>query len=112
MIFVRINKEDIPSNLVESKKNELVVGLGEVTGHAHRVNVADNAGVVSEIVEFAEAGQTETVENDNIYFEVRKGSAIVTHEEHNPAELTEGYWQRVIQTAYDPFTEELTRVRD
>lgn len=92
------------------KKNteRLVVGLGEVSGHSHEIFPIND----SSIIEFADNEKDfGDVTRDQLFFEV-KGEAVVLHEEHAPVTLDEGVWVRIVQVNYDPFKNELDKVRD
>lgn len=81
-----------------TKTDELVLALGEVTGHAHRLK-----GDV-EVLERDKAG-------DNIKFVV-KGEAVLTHEEHDTIVLERGVYLKINQVEYNPFEDIIQVVKD
>ena len=106
MVFMKV---DGATQANKKSVENLVVGLGEVSGHSHDVQVTDGA----ELIEYAETeAEFGSATRDKIVFEVKNGIATVTHEEHNPITLDEGFWVRINQINYDPFRDELEKVRD
>jgi hypothetical protein len=107
MVMKKVSSDKI-KDLEGKSTDKLVIGLGEVTGHQHEVTPLDE----STITEYG-SGDSDfgNAERDAIYFQV-KGSAVVTHEEHNPLTLDEGLWVRINQINYNPFKQELEKVRD
>jgi len=105
MIFYKVEGTEL-TKMKESER--LVVGLGEVSGHSHDIVPVDESQVL-EMVENEENYGDAT--RDQLVFQV-KGEAIVLHEEHAPVTLDEGIWIRINQVNYDPFKNELEKVRD
>jgi hypothetical protein len=69
-----------------------IVAYGEVTGHAHKVEV--------------DAGDCVLVEDENGNMFVRvKGKAVLKHEEHKAVKLSSGTYKVVHQREYDPVRE-------
>ena len=76
------------------KLNTLTVAYGEVTGHAHKIEV--DAGDV-QLVEDGQGG---------MFVSVKGGSkATLKHDEHAPINLEGGCYKVVIQREYDPVKE-------
>ncbi len=74
-----------------------ILAYGEVTGHAHRVEV--------------DAGEVTLVEDgEGNMFVCVKGDATVKHEEHGPIALKEGTYKVTIQREYSP--EKIRNVAD
>jgi hypothetical protein len=74
------------------KRSDLILAMGELTGHAHRVE-ADEA---AELYEFG----------DLLFLHVIGGPASVVHEEHNLIRLPPGVYRVWRQREYDPLTDE------
>ena len=70
-----------------TKRDNLVLAEGEVTGHAHRI-----IGGEAALYEF----------NEELYLEIQSKRAILTHEEHKALELPKGKYEIVIQREYQP----------
>jgi hypothetical protein len=71
-----------------TRKDELVLAYGEMTGHAHRVEAADSA---------------ELWEHEGtLYLRVVTPSARIVHEEHKPITLTSGVYRVWKQREYTP----------
>lgn len=83
------------------RKSGLVLAEGEITGHAHRLNVPK--GVTAEL--FQE-------EKGDLYLRVSGGKVELVHEEHAPQVIEPGEYRvgRVLEYDYD--TEEARQVRD
>lgn len=109
MIIFKIDK--LPENLKSKNTKKLVVGLGEVTGHSHDIFALDNADI-DVMLDNINSSDNTVAENNNVYFKVNNGCAIITHEEHDPIQLDEGTYVRVRQVEYNPFTKQLENVRD
>lgn len=70
-----------------NKGKDLVLALGEVTGHSHRIP----------------AGQAEMFKfNDKTYIRVTKGFACLRHEEHKEIKLPPGCYEIEVQKDYEP----------
>lgn len=79
----------------QKREGDIILALGEVTGHAHRLKTA---GVVLWSV------------GDQRYVMVPEGGAALTHEEHNRIDLPAGIYQVSIQREYAP--DAIRNVRD
>jgi hypothetical protein len=66
-----------------------IVAYGEVTGHAHKVEVDAGDCVLTED------------EEGNMFVSV-KGKAALKHDEHAPLPLAEGHYKVVKQREYEP----------
>lgn len=74
------------------KLDEKVLAHGEVTGHAHRVEV--------------------DVYQDEQGHRLFSGRTKITHEEHNPVEIPNGEWISGIVREYDHWENEARAVQD
>ena len=85
VLLVRV--DGLPAKTKTLKTN--IVAYGEVTGHAHKIEV--------------DAGDVTLVEDEegNMFVSV-KGDAHMAHEEHGPIALTEGTYKVVHQREYSP----------
>ena len=89
----------VPAGAKE-QTGEIVLALGEVTGHAHVVESIP--GVTSYIAA-----------DGRMFIEVPEGhTATVRHQEHGPVTLPPGVWERGIVREYDPFAEAARQVAD
>jgi len=105
MIFYKVENADLT---MKQNTERLVVGIGEVSGHSHDIFPVND----STVLELAESENSfGDATRDQLFFEV-KGEAVVLHEEHAPVTLDEGMWVRINQVNYDPFKNELEKVRD
>jgi hypothetical protein len=87
-VFIfKINRKKSTSNFKRQK--EVVLALGEVTGHSHRLN--------------SDSGDILLCEDNNgsNLFELNS-QGILTHEEHETIKLPPGQYISIIQTEYDP----------
>lgn len=103
--------DEIPKDFKEFKKIEtrkIVLALGEVTGHNHRVLAIDDA----EILVFSKDENKPDPNDDQILFQIKKGKAILIHEEHAPILLEEGIHWRGMKKQFNPFTNAVENVRD
>lgn len=93
--FIHSNKTSTASN---KKSQKIILEVGEVTGHAHKLE-----------------GDVEVVlknEKENkLTFRVFE-RAILTHEEHAAIVLDKGLYIKVSQVEYDPFTDLIVRIKD
>ncbi len=89
-VFLR-RVDQLPAKV--KKLNTNVIAYGEVTGHAHKVEVDAGGGVT--LVED---------EQGNMFVCV-KGNASMVHDEHGQINLTEGVYGVTIQREYDPVKE-------
>jgi hypothetical protein len=100
VIIFRLSPQSNPLVGQTLKKiSRLTLALGEVTGHAHRLE-----------------GELEVLENqknteNEVYFQVLD-QAVLTHEEHNAMVLEKGIYLKINQVEYDPFAEMIRYVRD
>lgn len=117
ILFVKTNKSSFNKCFLPIQSDTLTVALGEVSGHHHTMfGLGD--GTVTHLKD--ESVDQSAYENPNnieaMFFEVEGNSAVVTHQEHNPVELSETgedeMWVRIIQVEYDPFEDTLRRVMD
>lgn len=99
---------EAPKDLKKVKSNKVVVALGEVTGHSHSVIPLNG----SEVSILTPDGNPPNPNDDNIYFYVDKGGALIVHEEHEPILLKEGIYQRKMKVQFNPFTNAIENVRD
>lgn len=83
----------------EVPAQELVLELGEVTGHAHRLR--GNLMLVE---------SARRVEREMLFEVVDR--AVLTHEEHDTIVLEKGIYLKVSQVEYNPFVDMITYVRD
>jgi len=100
---------DIPILKIEEKfvkkikfrplKKDLVVALGEATGHRHVVKVKEPTKILW--------GEDE----NGKYLKVLKGEAVIEHNTHKTQTIPQGTWFVGSQFEYDE-VEELRRVRD
>lgn len=89
-VFIfRVNKKISIKN--SKKEKELVLALGEITGHSHRLRLSDGDDILVE----------EYGGNDSFLFELN-GNGILTHEEHDSIVLTPGQYISIIQSEYSP----------
>jgi|TARA_S200002703_G_scaffold6386_1_gene7027 hypothetical protein len=86
---------EIPTNLVETKKCTLA--LGEATGHHH--TIFENA-----------VGYSNTEDGLADYFEVTDTTADLVHQEHDTIPIPKGKYRKVIQSEFTP--EEIKHVID
>jgi hypothetical protein len=80
----------------------IVLALGEFTGHSHRLTADGNATVT-----YADNSSGEVE-----YFEVRGGTATLTHEEHKPITFVEGTYKVIREREYDYFLKSVKQVLD
>ena len=70
-----------------NKDKDLILALGEVTGHSHRIP----------------QGQAQMFKfNDKTYIKVTKGIACLKHEEHKEIKIPRGCYEIEIQKDYSP----------
>lgn len=111
MIIFKLN-DQIGANQLKNQKR-LTVGLGEVSGHEHEVTCLGDSEIIVELHEsLSEVTKNDLAEMDRLLFEIKGGSAIISHEEHNPILLSEGTYLRLNQLEFNPYTQELNKVRD
>ena len=96
----------------EKTGNKLVVGLGEVTGHSHDVFALKDSKIKTYTNSEVEVTEDDIANMDKLFFEVTGEGAVITHEEHDPHLLKPGKYLRINQTQFNPFTEQLEKVRD
>lgn len=78
-----INALPLGTTLIKNRKE---LAYGEVTGHAHRVDV----------------GELFETKNGELYLRVEKPSAKLTHEEHKTVTLNPGIYKVTIKRQYNP----------
>jgi len=110
MIIFRV--DGLNGNKMSKNKKKLVVGLGEVTGHSHDVVALEDSEVIGMYDGDVEITENDLAEMDRLYFEVTGSGAVITHEEHKPIYLEAGKYLRINQVEFNPFTQELEKVRD
>lgn len=93
-----IGVEKLPEGLKEV--NTLTLAFGEATGHHHSFAVADRKNLT--IYEDAQG---------NKWITVAKNSAL-THQEHKTLTIKKGFYQVKIEQEFDPFKDEINKVRD
>jgi hypothetical protein len=95
IFFTRTRK--IPSGAKSLKRKErgYIITEGEATGHAHVVE-----------------DEVELYEKDGVLYMKTSKTIKVQHEEHKPVTLSEGIWKVGIVREFDPFLEEIRRIRD
>ena len=81
---------EAPKDAKWERVSEKTVAYGEVTGHSHRVQVADPD---TELL-FAEV-------DGKVYMNVQNGRAKVVHEEHGTQTFEPGFYQVITQIEYD-----------
>lgn len=117
MLIYRISDKEAAKIKASAAKKlnlpSLTVGVGEVTGHSHDVLVVDNAEKKNKVTAFLQ--EKESLDNipaiTNLFFELEEAGVIV-HDEHNPILLEKGFYVRVNQREYNPFTNMYQQVRD
>jgi hypothetical protein len=92
---------DKPKITFKPLENELVVALGETTGHRHVITKTRPGSIV-------EFGQDEY---GTYIVDVQKGGAVLTHEQHGKVELGVGIHAFPVQHEYDEL-QELRKVSD
>lgn len=93
---VLVEIDSLPQGAVqELESDEIVLALGEVTGHSHKLKAPE--------------GATFFAVNGYNVFEIKHASNLV-HEEHDAIALTPGFYKVVLQREYTP--ERITRVID
>lgn len=83
------------------KYNELVLALGEATGHSHILT--PNAGAIIESLKGY---------NEVVYFRVRKGTATLKHQEHHTISIPEGTYEIHREREWDYFENDMKKVVD
>jgi|688.fasta_scaffold00011_52 hypothetical protein len=91
-VFIFKLKKSVQSNNFK-KQDELILALGEVTGHSHRVKSKEQGDIL--------LFEDDSKINDSTLFEIINES-VLTHEEHEPITLSPGQYLSIIQTEYDP----------
>jgi hypothetical protein len=86
---------------VPEKKKEVVLQLGEKTGHKHRLTVND----MENLLVYSWEGQLATL------IEIKE-DATLTHEEHNLITLKPGIYLRKQEREYNPFSKAVRKVVD
>lgn len=92
---------EIPKTAKRQKcKGKVILALGEVTGHHHRIELAD----------YPKVHQFTDEETKATYIEVAEALAALVHEEHAPISIPKGRYRVTIQREYHP--QEIRRVAD
>lgn len=97
--ILKIGKEYTKNIKFRPLKRDLVVALGEATGHRHIVKVKEPAKILW--------GEDE----NGKYLRILKGEAALEHNTHAPQILTKGTWFVGKQFEYDEVNE-IRRVQD
>lgn len=107
VMLVRV--ERIPTEAKEVRRGELVIALGEVTGHRHRI--VDDEAVMFSTAPVAPItdDDIERVRDAAIFVKLTRRSQLV-HEEHAAIDLPVGTYRVVRQREYSPA--EIRRVAD
>ncbi len=90
----------IDLNKTQKHKRGTWIELGEHTGNAHVV-----APTKGGLVNFY-------LDEEDLYLEVKKAPAVITHEEHAPLVINPGIYKKLIEWEYDPFKKVIQRVID
>lgn len=91
-VFIFKMNKNLQSNNFK-RQEELILALGEVTGHSHKVKPKEHGDIL--------LFEDESINNDSTLFEIVSES-VLTHEEHEPITLSPGQYLSIIQTEYDP----------
>jgi hypothetical protein len=97
VLIVKIEK--IPDDC--KKLNHLVLEEGEITGHKHQILTMERATLFETIME-----------NTKLKFLHVELPVEVKHEEHKTIDLPIGDYQIMRINEYDPFEDEIKKVRD
>lgn len=111
MIFERIDASKI-KGLKSKSRDNLTVGLGEVSGHAHNIKPFAGGEVLEYHEDFTGENSQDFILRDETYFEVKGEGAFVHHEDHDPIVFEPGVYVRVIQQTYSPYDKMIRRVVD
>lgn len=98
VVIQRIAEPEDASKLRSVDRDErgrLLLALGEVTGHAHAV--AEREASLYELVDTSDMTER--------FLRVEAEFATVTHEEHAPIVLPEGWFRSWVKREYDPVEE-------
>ncbi len=87
----------IPQSVTRVSRSErgYIIAEGEATGHAHVIE-----------------DEVELYEKDGVLYLKTSKEVEVKHEEHRSVTLSPGIWKVGIVREYDPFREEVRRVKD
>lgn len=102
VIITRVADEAFDPSLPLETEAPNCLALGEHSGHAHKL-FEDSKDTK---IELRICGLAEKL------IQITGGDATVKHQEHFPVKQPKGTYKSKIQRAYDPFTRELTKVRD
>ena len=87
VLLVKVDIDSLPNGAVQQQAHgRIVLAYGEVTGHAHAIDVAHAA-----LYQW---------KGDRL-IEAKPGARLV-HEEHNPIDLEPGFYRVVQQREYEP----------
>lgn len=94
---VLVPVESLPEGNSVKHNGELILALGEVTGHRHVLKCAPD---------------TKAVEVDGVIFMTLTIPAPLTHEEHHTIDVPAGTYKRLIKRTYDYALESIASVKD
>lgn len=97
VLLKKINEIPGGARPVAPPDGRLILAEGEVTGHAHAIQVQEGVDLMTLA--------------DALFLKVGV-PVTVTHEEHNPVTIAPGTYQVEIVREYDHFAEEAQRVVD
>lgn len=100
--------DEILEGFKAKKVPHLVVALGEVTGHSHKVLPIGDA----EVLVLEKEGHSVHPDDNDIPFMVQGGNAMIIHEEHEPIILEPGIYNRKMKVQFNPFKNAIENVRD
>jgi hypothetical protein len=104
LIFRKLDLKDL---IKKGKKvSQIVLALGEHTGHKHLLQMDKNKFDIECELVLIELNASRAV------FNVKKGGAILTHEEHKPVTFSEGIWEMTYERERDPFLDSIRQVLD
>jgi hypothetical protein len=99
VLLIRIAKGELPTQCktVQPQGGRHVLASGEATGHHHSVTASSTTALL--------AGP-----NEQMFFLVREGEALLEHQEHDLCKLPKGNYRVIIQREYSP--QNIRRVQD
>lgn len=81
MLFYRIDDSKV-EGLQSKERENLTVGLGEVSGHAHNLKPFEGGAVLEYHEDFNNEDSQDFILRDATYFEVKGKGAFIHHEDH------------------------------
>jgi len=111
MLFYRISGSEV-KGLQSKQRDNLTVGLGEVSGHAHNIKPFEGGEVLEYHEDFQSDNSQDFILRDKTYFEVKGEGAVIHHEDHDPILFEPGVYVRIIQQTYSPYDKVIRRVVD